>query len=49
MTKERLEALRNEYPTGTRIELIEMNDPYSPVSSGTMGSVALIDDAGHYE
>lgn len=38
--------LRKEYPRGTRLCVIEMNDPYSPVPPGTVGTVAYIDDAG---
>lgn len=31
---------------GTRIELIEMTDPYAPVEPGTRGTVAVVDDLG---
>ena len=34
------------YPKGTRIELIYMNDPYSPVPDGTKGTVTHVDDMG---
>lgn len=34
------------YPQGTRIELIYMDDPYAPVSSGTKGTVEYVDDMG---
>ena len=34
------------YPKGTRVELIEMNDPYAPVPSGTQGTVEFVDDMG---
>lgn len=34
------------YPKGTRIELIDMNDPYAPVPSGTKGTVEFVDDMG---
>lgn len=34
------------YPPGTRIELISMNDPYSPVSTGTRGTVKFVDSMG---
>ena len=43
---EELEKLRAKYPKGTKIRLIHMNDP-QPVPSGTIGEVALIDDAGN--
>lgn len=39
------EKYRKEYPPGTRIKLIEMDDPYSPVPAGTLGSVDYVDDA----
>lgn len=42
-----LEALRDRYPAGTRIRLIHMADDIAPVPSGTIGSVAIIDDAGN--
>lgn len=35
---------RKIYPPGTRIELINMDDPYAPVPAGTRGSVDFIDD-----
>ena len=41
-----LKDLRERYPAGTRIRLMHMNDPFAPVTSGTTGSVAYIDDAG---
>lgn len=40
------ERMKNNYPVGTRIELINMNDPYSPVEPGTRGTVAYVDDIG---
>ena len=41
-----LAHLREEYPTGTRVELIEMNDPYREMPPGLKGTVQLVDDAG---
>ena len=35
-----------KYPPGTRIELIQMNDPFAPVPAGTRGTVHHVDDAG---
>ena len=34
------------YPVGTRIRLIHMDDPYSPVPDGMTGTVTYIDDIG---
>ena len=38
------ERHKQAYPPGTRLELIDMNDPYAPVPSGTRGTVKFIDD-----
>lgn len=37
--------LREQYPAGTRLELIDMDDVYAP-PSGTKGTVKCVDDAG---
>lgn len=41
-------AERNKkiYTPGTRIELLDMSDPYAPVPSGTRGTVVYVDDIG---
>lgn len=41
-----LKTLREQYPTGTRVELIEMNDPYRNMPPGLKGTVLYVDDAG---
>ena len=38
------EHYKKQYPPGTRIELIEMEDPFAPVPSGTRGTVKAVDD-----
>ena len=38
------ERLREQYPPGTRVECVSMNDPFAPVPSGTRGSVMFVDD-----
>lgn len=43
--KEAVEIKRN-YPTGTRIELNEMIDTYSPVKAGMRGTVRFVDSMG---
>ncbi|MBP2098834.1 DUF4314 domain-containing protein [Enterococcus rivorum] len=37
--------LKEQYPTGTRVQLIEMSDPY-PVPPLTLGTIRLVDDIG---
>ncbi len=44
-SRETVELLRKQYPTGTRVELVSMNDAQAP-PSGTMGTVLGVDDAG---
>lgn len=43
-TKEQIEKVRQEYPAGTRIELIQMVDEKWPVQAGTKGTVKDVDD-----
>lgn len=42
---ETLERLRKEYPIGTRVELVQMDDCQAP-PVGTHGTVTGIDDTG---
>ena len=44
--KQQLEELRAKYPTGTKIILHHMNDPY-PVPPRTVGEVQFVDDGGN--
>jgi hypothetical protein len=43
--EEKLERLRKEYPNGTRVELLRMDDPQTP-PVGTHGTVYGVDDTG---
>ena len=43
--RETVEQLRIEYPEGTRVELLEMDDPQAP-KIGTKGTVKGVDDTG---
>lgn len=43
--KEIVEQLRKQYPAGTRVELVRMNDVQAP-PIGTRGTVIGVDDAG---
>ena len=46
LPKAMVDNIKKMYPPGTRIQLIGMDDPYAPVSSGTRGTVTFVDDAG---
>lgn len=41
-----LKALKERYPEGCRVELIEMNDSYREMPPGLQGTVTSVDDAG---
>lgn len=43
--REVLNALRERYPQGTRVELVQMDDPQAP-PIGTQGTVLGVDDIG---
>ncbi len=45
-SKETVERLRSQYPSGTRVELVSMNDPYSKLKPGDKGTVDFVDDTG---
>lgn len=45
-SKEIIESNRQRYPAGTRVELVQMNDPYAKLQPGDRGKVIGIDDAG---
>ena len=40
-----VEWFKKEYPNGTRVELLQMNDTFAP-PIGTLGTVKGIDDIG---
>ena len=43
--KETVGRIRREYPAGTRVELVRMDDPQAP-PTGTKGTVLGVDDTG---
>ncbi len=45
-SQEIVEALRQQYPKGTRVELMSMDDPYSKLKPGDQGTVEMVDDIG---
>lgn len=46
MNRDKVKQLRKRYPKGTRVQLVSMEDPYSPIAPGTEGEIAFIDDTG---
>ena len=44
-SKEIVEGIRREYPSGTRVELVQMDDVQAP-PVGTKGTVKGVDDTG---
>ena len=44
-SRETVERLRREFPAGTRVELVSMDDPCAP-PPGTIGVVLGVDDTG---
>ena len=45
ISKEALQALRERFPKGTLVELLQMDDPQPP-PIGTKGTVRGVDDIG---
>lgn len=45
-SREIVEKIRKRYPAGTRVELLEMNDPYRVMPKGLKGTVTWVDDTG---
>ncbi len=44
--KEELDALRERYPKGCRVQLVKMDDPYRDMPPGLKGVVTGVDDTG---
>lgn len=44
-SRDQVERIRREYPAGTRVEIIKMDDAQAP-PSGTHGTVYGVDDTG---
>lgn len=44
-SNEQVERLRQQYPSGTRVELLQMGDQQAP-PVGTLGTVYGVDDTG---
>ena len=41
-----IERLKREYPAGTRVELVSMNDEHRKLKPGEQGTVIGVDDSG---
>lgn len=46
ISKRQVLQLREDYPTGTRVMLLKMDDPYTNLQPGAKGTVTGIDDIG---
>ena len=47
VSKETIKRLREEFPTGCRVELTKMNDPWrTDLTPGCQGTVTAVDDIG---
>ena len=46
ISKAMLNARRSLYRTGLRVELVSMNDPYTNLKPGDLGTVDFVDDIG---
>lgn len=44
-SRETVERVRRQYPSGTRVELVRMDDFQAP-PAGTLGTVLGVDDTG---
>ena len=44
ISREAVERVRKQYPVGSRVELIYMNDPYENMPAGLKGTVVSVDD-----
>lgn len=43
-SQETVKRIRKMYPKGTRVELIQMDDPYTRLRPGDKGTVQFVDD-----
>lgn len=41
-----VKKIKEEFPAGSRVELVSMNDPYRDMPAGTRGTVTAVDDTG---
>lgn len=41
-----VDMVRKLYPSGCRVELVRMDDPYTKLTPGECGTVKMVDDTG---
>ncbi len=41
-----VDAIKERYPEGRKVELVQMNDPYVQMPAGLKGTVMFVDDIG---
>ncbi len=44
--KEVVDRIKREYPKGTKVKLVSMNDPYRDMPPGLTGVVEYVNDCG---
>lgn len=44
--EEILQKIKREFPSGCKVQLVSMNDPYTRIDPGTQGAVIDVDDIG---
>jgi hypothetical protein len=45
-TQDQVNRVKNNYPEGTRVQLVKMEDPYARLKPGSQGLVDFVDDTG---
>lgn len=45
-SREMVERIKQLYPAGCRVELVQMDDSYSKLAPGDRGTVTHVDDTG---
>lgn len=41
-----VQSVKERYPSGTRVEVVQMGDDPNPIAPGTKGTVRVVDDLG---
>lgn len=45
-TRQQVDRIKEKYPSGTKIRMESMSDPYALISPGIEGTVDFVDDIG---